>query len=54
MGIAAWSANDFVMDNDFTGKTVIPFCTSASIRLGQSDELLEKIAKVGTWADSLK
>ena len=29
-GIAAWPVNNFVKDNDFTGKTVIPFCTSAS------------------------
>ena len=25
-GIAAWPVNDFVKNNDFTGKTVIPFC----------------------------
>ena len=29
-GIAAWPVNEFVKENDFTGKTVIPFCTSAS------------------------
>src|SRR5699024_6747228 len=29
-GIAAWPVNDFVASNDFTGKTVIPFCTSSS------------------------
>ena len=29
-GIAAWPVDDFVTANDFTGKTVIPFCTSAS------------------------
>ena len=26
-GIAAWPANSFVKAQDFTGKTVIPFCT---------------------------
>lgn len=29
-GIAAWPVDNFVKGNDFTGKTVIPFCTSAS------------------------
>ena len=29
-GNAAWPVNAFVEANDFTGKTVIPFCTSAS------------------------
>ena len=28
-GEAAWPVNEFVKENDFTGKTVIPFCTSA-------------------------
>ena len=28
--IAAWPINTFVMNNDFTGKVVIPFCTSTS------------------------
>ena len=50
-GIAAWPVNNFVKDNDFTGKTVIPFCTSASSGLGQSGELLEKMAKGGTWEE---
>lgn len=29
-GIAAWPVDTFVKANDFTGKTVIPFCTSGS------------------------
>src|SRR5699024_1492340 len=28
--VAAWPVNQFIENNDFTGKTVIPFCTSAS------------------------
>ncbi len=32
--IAAWPTNHFVSDNDFTGKTVIPFCTSMSSGIG--------------------
>lgn len=27
-GSAAWPVNDFVKNNDFTGKTVTPFCAS--------------------------
>ena len=29
-GIAAWPVDGFIEANDFTGKTVIPFCTSSS------------------------
>lgn len=50
-GIAAWPANEFIETNDFTGKTVIPFCTSASSGLGESGELLEEMAKTGDWQD---
>ena len=48
-GIAAWPVNNFVKNNDFNGKTVIPFCTSASSGLGQSGKNLEKMANSGTW-----
>ena len=48
-GIAAWPVNNFVKNNDFTGKTVIPFCTSSSSGLGQSGGLLENMANGGTW-----
>lgn len=48
-GIAAWPVNNFVKGNDFTGKTVIPFATSSSSGMGQSGELLEQMAKGGTW-----
>ncbi len=50
-GIAAWPVNDFVKNNDFTGKTVIPFCTSASSGLGQSGTLLAEMAKGGNWQE---
>ena len=39
-GIAAWPMSSFVAVNDFTGKTVIPFCTSLSSGIGQSGKLL--------------
>lgn len=48
-GIAAWPVDTFVEANDFNGKTVIPFCTSASSGLGQSRKLLEKEANGGDW-----
>lgn len=50
-GIAAWPLSSFVAANDFTGKTVIPFCTSASSGLGQSGDLLAELAGTGTWLD---
>ena len=48
-GIAAWPVNTFVEANDFTGKTVIPFCTSSSSGLGESGELLAELANSGNW-----
>ena len=48
-GIAAWPTDTFVKANDFTGKTVIPFCTSSSSGLGQSGELLKAEAGGGNW-----
>ena len=48
-GIAAWPVSSFVKANDFTGKTVIPFCTSSSSDLGQSGTLLAGMAKGGDW-----
>ena len=50
-GIAAWPVNGFVEANDFTGKTVIPFCTSASSGLGESGELLAEAAGTGNWLE---
>lgn len=37
--------------NDFTGKTVIPFCTSSSSGLGDSGELLAEAAGTGNWLE---
>ena len=48
-GIAAWPVDRFIADNDFTGKTVIPFCTSSSSGLGESGELLKEAAGTGEW-----
>ena len=50
-GIAAWPVNTFIENNDFTDKTVVPFCTSASSGLGQSGELLAQEAADGDWQE---
>ena len=50
-GIAAWPVDGFVEANDFTGKTVIPFCTAASSGIGDSGKLLEELAGTGNWVD---
>ena len=47
-GIAAWPVDGFIEANDFTGKTVIPFCTSSSSGLGESGQLLEETAGTET------
>ena len=50
-GIAAWPVDGFVEANDFTGKTVIPFCTSSSSGLGESGDLLAELAASGDWQE---
>lgn len=50
-GIAAWPTDGFVKANDFTGKTVIPFCTAASSGIGQSGKLLADLAGTGDWQE---
>lgn len=53
-GIAAWPVDGFVKANDFTGKTVIPFCTSSSSGLGESGELLAELAGTGEWLEGMR
>ena len=50
-GIAAWPVDNFITANDFTGKTVIPFCTSSSSGLGESGDLLAELAGTGDWLE---
>lgn len=50
-GEAAWPVNQFIENNDFTGKMVIPFCTSASSGIGDSGQLLEEMAGTGDWLE---
>ena len=50
-GEAAWPLRTFVEGNDFAGKTVVPFCTSASSGIGRSGELLAEAAGAGDWRE---
>lgn len=51
---AAWVVDDFVKENDFTGKNVIPFCTSMSSPLGESGTKLATMAGTGNWLDGMR
>lgn len=53
-GIAAWPMNGFVSANDFSGKNVVPFCTSLSSGIGQSGKLLAELAGTGSWLDGYR
>lgn len=47
---ASWVVYDFVKSNDFTGKTVIPFSTSAaSGEVG--DDVIKTLTTTGNWID---
>ena len=48
---AAWPVNQFVENYAFTGKTVIPFCTSSSSGIGDSGTQLEEMAGTGNWME---
>ena len=48
---AAWPVEGFVEGNDFTGKTVIPFCTSSSSDIGESGQRLAGLAGTGDWQE---
>ena len=50
-GGVGWPVNGFVSGNDFTGKRVIPFCTSASSGLGQRGARLAELAGTGDWEE---
>lgn len=50
-GIAAWPMSSFVAANDFSGKNVVPFCTSTSSGIGQSGKLLAELAGTGSRLD---
>lgn len=50
-GIAAWPVDTFVKANDFTGKVIYPFATSASSSIGSSVSFLERMANGGEWKE---
>lgn len=50
-GDASWVMKSFVKNVDFSGKTVIPFCTSSSSGIGDSGKNLAKTAGTGNWLD---
>ena len=47
----SWVMNDFVRQNSFQGKTVIPFCTSGSSDIGESGTQLAALASTGDWQE---
>ena len=54
-GIAAWPVDTFVKANDFTGKTVIPFCTSASSGYGRTGEILAALTdETVNWVEGAR
>ena len=53
-GQAAYPVASFVKANDFAGKTVIPFCTSASSDIGDSAQNLADLAKGGEWMGGMR
>ena len=53
-GIAAWPVNEFITSNNFSNKSVIPFCTSASSGIGESATLLSEMAGTGNWQDGYR
>lgn len=53
-GNAAWPMDTFVKANDFTGKNVIPFCTSGSSPIGDSATHLQGLTNGGTWAYGMR
>ena len=48
---AAWPVFEFVQTNDFTGKNIIPFCTSSSTGIEASVETLQEMAGSGNWQE---
>ena len=51
---AAWTINDFLTKNDFTGKSVVPFVTSYSDPLGDSGKKMEALAGTGNWQEGMR
>lgn len=48
-GEFSWVINDFVLSNDFTGKTIIPFATASSSNFDVDD--LRHLSSEATWIE---
>lgn len=48
-GELSWVINDFVLSNDFTGKTIIPFATASSSNFSVDD--LRHLSEEATWME---
>lgn len=49
----SWVMDSFVQSNDFTGKTVVPFCTSQASGYGESGSRLAEKAGTGNWIEGI-
>lgn len=52
-GAQSWAVNEFLRQNNFEGKIVVPFCTSGSSPMVSSASL-EAIAGSGTWKEGMR
>lgn len=52
-GAQSWAVNEFLRQNDFAGKTIVPFCTSGSSPMVASASL-EALAGSGTWKEGMR
>ncbi len=50
----SWVIDEFVENTDFTGKTVVPFCTSSSTQLGDSAKHLAAKSSSGNWLNGMR
>ena len=53
-GSASWAMDGFAAGNDFTGKTVVPFCTSGSSPLGDGGQQLAAMSGTGDWLEGAR
>ena len=53
-GIAAWPVNQFIENNDFTGKTVIPFCTHLLPAWARAESCWAQMAGTGDWQEGMR
>ena len=50
-GVAPRIIDTFLESYDFSGKSIIPFCTSGGSGIGRSGPNMEALAGSGTWMD---